>query len=84
MIIIGPSFLELNSDDFPFFKNLSSSSRSRTPTGVGVPKQYPNMDLELHLDGAEKCPAHISPLLGLCFGPLSSLQVDFFAQYGIL
>ena len=29
MIIIGPSFLELNSDDFPFFKNLSSSSRSR-------------------------------------------------------
>ena len=28
-IIIGPSFLELNSDDFHFFKSLFSSSRSR-------------------------------------------------------
>ena len=43
-----------------------------------------HLDLELHLDGAEKCPTHLSPLLGLCFGPLSSFQVDFFAQYGNL
>ena len=28
-MIIGPSFLELNSDDFHFFKSLFSSSRSR-------------------------------------------------------
>ena len=43
-----------------------------------------HLDLELHLDGAEKCPTYLSPLLGLCFGPLSSFQVDIFAQYGIL
>ena len=36
-----------------------------------------HLDLELHLDGAEKCPTHLSPLLGVCFGPLSSFQVDF-------
>ena len=36
-----------------------------------------HLDLELHLDGAEKCPTHLSPLLGLCFGPLFSFQVGY-------
>ena len=40
--------------------------------------------MESHLDGAYKCPTHLSQLLGVCFGPLSSFQVDFFGQYGIL
>ena len=34
-----------------------------------------HLDLELHLDGAEKCPTHLSPLLGVCFDPFPSFQV---------
>ena len=41
-IIIGPSFLELNSDDFHFFKSLFSSSRSRDR--ILEEKKHPFLD----------------------------------------